>query len=309
MGNQNITRSTENPNKKQYILFQTACPTHKACKIANGITPHRLFNVNPIGYSYEYNKILNLKNGGIKLIFKDDINMIPEQMWNVIAHVKQQFGFIFCGLGDFKQLKPVNEEHTDFRNSWIVKYVLGDNLCELKHTHRFNENRLLQDAHKCANGENNEFNDYTMEEHELCLCWTNQAASPLNQKWNAYFAKGEQIEATAHKQSTFILHNKFKPMAYKNSKLFHNSEDSTVKTSNETTMTLINDAENSVIVVDLKPTHCFKPMYAITAHQCQRMTLNQPYSIYEHNNMKHDMLYVCLTRTPKQKYINFCDTY
>ena len=41
--------------------FVTACPTHKACKIVNGVTLHRLFNVNPIGYSYEYKKVTSLK--------------------------------------------------------------------------------------------------------------------------------------------------------------------------------------------------------------------------------------------------------
>ena len=66
----------------------------------------------------------------------------------------------------------------------------------------------MQDAYKCANGENIEFNDYTKEEHGLCLCWINQAVNSLNQKWNAHFAKGKQIEVTGHKQSTFILHNK-----------------------------------------------------------------------------------------------------
>ena len=30
------------------VLFKTACPTHKACKIVSGETSHRLFNVNPI---------------------------------------------------------------------------------------------------------------------------------------------------------------------------------------------------------------------------------------------------------------------
>ena len=46
--------------------------------------------------------------------------MISEQMWNVIAHIKQQFNFIFCGFGDFKQLKPINEEHTAFLDTWII---------------------------------------------------------------------------------------------------------------------------------------------------------------------------------------------
>ena len=37
---------------KVFILCKTTCPTHKACKIVNGITWHKLFNVNPIGYSH-----------------------------------------------------------------------------------------------------------------------------------------------------------------------------------------------------------------------------------------------------------------
>ena len=91
---------------------------------------------------------------------------MPEQMWHVIAHIKQQFGQIVCGFGDFTQLKPVNEEHVDVRNSWIVKYVFGKKkkiLCEFKHIHRFNKRKLLQDDYTCANGENIEFNDYTKE--------------------------------------------------------------------------------------------------------------------------------------------------
>ena len=159
--------------------------------------------------------------------------MIQEQMWNIIAHVKKLFGFIFCGFGDFKQLKPVNEEHIDFLNSWIVKYVFNNNLCELTEVHRFNESKLLQDAYTCANGGNIEFNDYTQEEHDLCLCWTNTAVNALNQKWNEHYAKGKQIEVVGHKQTKFILHKDSKIMAYTNNKQFYNSEDFIVKTFNE----------------------------------------------------------------------------
>ena len=76
-----------------YRTFKTACPTHKACKIVNGETLHRLFNVNPINYSFEFNKVLSLKTNGIKYIVIDEISMISEQMWNIIAHVKRLFGF------------------------------------------------------------------------------------------------------------------------------------------------------------------------------------------------------------------------
>ena len=48
-------------------------------------------------------------------------------------------------------------------------------------------------------------------------------------------------------------------------------------------------------------------MYAIPCHKAQGMTINHPYSIYEYQIMKHDVLYVCLTGTSKQEYVNFCD--
>ena len=41
--------------------------------------------------------------------FVDEVSMIPSWLWNVIAHVKNQYGFIFIGCGDWKQLKPVDE--------------------------------------------------------------------------------------------------------------------------------------------------------------------------------------------------------
>jgi hypothetical protein len=86
--------------------------------------------------------------------------MISEQMWCTIAHNTKQCGFACVGFGDFVQLKPVGEDHIDFRYSWIDKYVCNDTICELNRAHRFNDSELLQDAYKWANGENNDFGKY-----------------------------------------------------------------------------------------------------------------------------------------------------
>jgi len=309
-GKSEILQESQRILSKNEVIrqFITTCPTHKACKIVNGVTLHRLFGVNPIDYSYEYKKVLELKKNGIQYIFIDEVSMISEQMWNVIAHIKQQFKFTFCGFGDFKQLKPVNEEHIDFLNTWIIKYIFNNNLCELKQIHRFNESKLLQDAHACANGEDIDFSNYSKEEHDLCLCWTNQAVNAINKKWNALNAKGKQIEVSGFKQSKYILHNGLKLMAYKShGKQFYNSEDFVVKSFDNKTMTLLNEMDDSEIKVELRLTKCFKPMYAITVHKAQGMTINRPYSIYEYKRMKHNMLYVALTRTSKQEFVNFCD--
>ena len=45
----------------------------------------------------------------------------------------------------------------------------------------------------------------------------------------------------------------------------------------------------------------------MTAHKAQGMTINNAYAIYEYGRMKHDMLYVALTRTSQEEYVNFCN--
>ena len=74
---------------------------------------------------------------------------------------------MFCGFGDFKQLKPINEEHIDFLSSWIAKYMFNNSLCELNQVHRFHGNKWLQDAYTCANCERTDFDNYTTEEHDM----------------------------------------------------------------------------------------------------------------------------------------------
>ena len=126
---------------------------------------------------------------GVKYIFIDEISMIPSRMWNIIAHIKEQYGFIIIGCGDWKQLAPVEEEDTDFENSWIVKYVFNNNSYELVKVWRFNESELLQDAYTASNGGEIDFTRYGNTEHDLALCYTNDAVDAINKKWNEHYSK------------------------------------------------------------------------------------------------------------------------
>ena len=54
------------------------------------------------------------------------------------------------------------------------------------------------------------------------------------------------------------------------------------------------------VKIDIKSTNHFKPLYAITIHKAQGMTIDKPYAIYEYDKMKHDMLYVALTKTSNE---------
>ena len=68
---------------------------------------------------------------GVTHLIIDEISMIPSWIWNILAHLKHERNFIIIGAGDWGQLPPVHEEHIDFENSWIVKYVFNYNLYKL----------------------------------------------------------------------------------------------------------------------------------------------------------------------------------
>ena len=44
---------------------------------------------------------------------------------------------------------------------------------------------------------------------------------------------------------------------------------------------LVNE-NNEELIIDIKLTNHFKPAFACTVHKAQGMTINKPYSIYEH---------------------------
>eukprot|EP00971_Amphidinium_carterae_P164092 3253063-Amphidinium_carterae.1 len=99
-------------------------------------------------------------------------------------------------------------------------------------------------------------------------------------------------------------------MAYKTfRKLYYNSEKFEVVDFDEKQIELLYEdgEEIHTIKIDRNATIDFKPIYAITVHKAQGMTIDKPYSIYEYKMMKSNMLYVALTRANKKNYVNFCD--
>ena len=80
-----------------------------------------------------------------------------------------------------------------------------------------------------------------------------------------------------------------------------------VKSFTKDKMRLEQTDTNNEIELDPKCSSHFKPMCAMTAHKAQGIAINEPYSIYEYNRMRSDMLYVALTRTTNKDFVNFCD--
>jgi len=317
----------ETRNDIVHQLCAVCAPTHKACKIIGGKTIHKLFGIHPKDYTFDYKLIKALVNDGITHILVDEVSMISSQMWCLLAHIQKQYGFVFIGFGDFKQLKPVKEETINFENLTIVKQLFNYTRCELTTVHRFDDNELLQDAHACANGERIDITKYGTDEHDLCLAWSNDCVKALNKRWNEHYAQNhsETITVNGHEKTTIILHRDLELLAYQTPPgcLYSNAEslkvvkwetkqvqitdeDGKTKSKTITEIHLEND-DGLIIKLDSSKMIDFRPAYALTAHKAQGASFNRPYTIYEHEKMKHDMLYVSLTRTRKKEYVNFGD--
>ena len=114
--------------------------THKASEIVDGNTCHRVLGIDVKTRQYDFKLIKSYVKRGVKYIFIDEISMVPSWIWNMFAHVKQQYGCIILGFGDWAQLRPVYEEHIEFENTEIVKYRFNYKSDELVKVWRFNEN-------------------------------------------------------------------------------------------------------------------------------------------------------------------------
>jgi len=182
----NIKNKLIQENNNSYIICAF---THKASEIVDGNTCHRVLGIDVKTRQCDFKLIKSYVNKGVKYIFIDEISMVPSWIWNIFAHIKQQYGFIILGFGDWAQLRPVDEEHIEFENTEIVKYIFNYKSYELVKVWRFNENSLLQDAYNASAGEKLDFSKYGQEETPLSLCHTNNAVDTLTEKWNKFYAE------------------------------------------------------------------------------------------------------------------------
>ena len=86
-------------------------------------------------------------------------------------------------------MPPVQEEHHDFENSWIVKSVFNYNIYKLVEVKRTDDTDLLRDTRAIRNGEAIDYSAYGMCEHPTALCYSNDVVNGINSKWNEHYAK------------------------------------------------------------------------------------------------------------------------
>ena len=261
----------------------------------------------------DYKLIKSYIKQGVTHLIIDEISMIPSWIWNILAHMIHDYGFIIIGAGDWGQLPAVKEDHIDFENSWIVKYVFDYHLYRLIYVWRTEDEELLKDTRAIRNGGTIDYSTYTAQEYPTALCHSNDAVDAINKKWNEYYAKQHtktQI-VNGFDNIKYILYQGLKMLAYKTHKqrLFKNSQQFILEEWTDNTLTLKQTKGKQagrIIDIDIKYSVSFKPGYAMTIHKSQGQTIRENYSIYEYKDMKQKMLYVAMTRATKKTHINFC---
>ena len=293
--------------------FITGAFTHIASENVDGDTLHSICGIDVKTKKIDYKLVKSYIKQGIKHLIIDEISMIPSWIWNILAHMKYEYGFIIIGAGDWGQLPAVKEEYIDFENSWIVKYVFDYHLYRLIYVWRTEDEELLKDTRAIRNGGTIDYSTYTAQEYPTALCHSNDAVDAINKTWNEYYAKQHtktQI-VNGFDNTKYILYQGLKMLSYKThgQRLFKNSQQFILEEWNDNILILKQTKGKNtgrIIEIDIKYSVSFKPGYAMTVHKSQGQTIRENYSIYEYEDMTQKMLYVAMTRATKKLHINFC---
>ena len=85
-------------------------------------------------------KFLQKIKEGVKYIIVDEVSLNSSKIWRLLVEVKIATGITFILVGDFRQCAPVEDEGIEhYFNHPAVKYLAGNNLCELTVRKRYNQ--------------------------------------------------------------------------------------------------------------------------------------------------------------------------
>ena len=124
IGKSEILKETQRILNNRIRQCITAAPTHKAYKPISGNTIHKIFDINPIDYTYSYKKVTELKDDGIQYILVDEISMISERLWGILAILKKEFEMDIYHKMYFFYMKKGDKNNMvvcwwTIQNSWL----------------------------------------------------------------------------------------------------------------------------------------------------------------------------------------------
>jgi hypothetical protein len=262
--------------------------TNTAALKIGGSTIHKFFKISIDNDAVQPNIIYSIVKH-FKYVLVDEVSMIPTNLYRFLNLIKMH-GIVVSMAGDFKQLKPVLEEHIDFSDTPMLFDLVEGQKLLLKHNYRANQ----QFADACERSE------YNLEMFprsatgvdqksldKLNICRSNAKRKQINEmcakKYGKLGSVGSHVICTKNVtiDGRFFANNEMFEVVNRGSiKRLFTDEDETVQ---------VESWAEFLKVCELA--------YCITTHKAQGATIRVPYTIYEFARMEAECKYTALTRT------------
>jgi nitrogen regulatory protein PII-like uncharacterized protein len=191
-------------------------------------------------------------------------------------------------------------------------------LCDnniLKLTNCRRSNSILFNLIQFENIPNLEKSVFSNKETEINICWTNETRKLVNDKYmklaykkdrTRYYFKIPKLQYDENSQDVILVRKTPLIAKVNNSKLnlINNERYTITKIDVDNQEITVQNNRNEVIIESSDFQKLFRVGYAFTAHSCQGLTINEPYTIHEFDIMHKKLKYVVLSRSSKYEYIN-----
>ena len=152
-GKSYILKKLKEELTKQNKTYQVSAYTNIASRLIDGDTLHKYFGMKPQTNEIEHNKIKNMNIPDYFIV--DEMSMINTLFYNIMNEIKTHHpNTKIILMGDFHQIPPVNEEHLNFKDSYIIKDLTGGSIWKLTKNYRANDELpdFLQEITDYSNG-------------------------------------------------------------------------------------------------------------------------------------------------------------
>lgn len=268
-------------------VFRLA-PTNLAARIINGSTIHSFFNNH--FHSLSSAQISQLNDS---ILWVDEASMLDRNMYQVLFLVKTETTAKIILSGDFRQLRPV-DDNLDYENSDLLKYICDKKLLTLTEIHRydFDYNKVFINYASVDTLLNMNEPRAIVVTNKMRHILTDQilyhkygvALTDVHYTTQAYYRVGMPLVCKENKREVHYNNVPYTVTAILPGSMIELTNDLTNKS----------ETYNSDYVWE----H-FDFRFAVTTYKSQGQTYNHPYMIFESERMTPNHRYVAVTRARK----------
>lgn len=283
-------------------------PTNKAAIIINGQTIHKF-----IASHFNKREALQKRLRGIEYIVVDEMSMVHELFYKVFICIKRLVPKIkFILIGDFRQLRPVNDRvDCEYEHSPAYYELIDNNMVVLTKCRRSDDK--IFNICKEENIGKVTTDMFTHKQTLLNICWTNEKRKKLNDICMDLYISQNKIK-NIFKVHKLIWDKNSQDMRLAvgmpvisrvNNKSIGvcNNQQFIIKKIN-VGKCIVNDGGEDIEIETKDFNRYFHVAFALTVHKSQGSTFDTEYTIHEWDKFDNRMKYIAISRATTINNIN-----